>query len=416
MLCSGIMLLGACNVVWGANPGDMVINELMWMGSTQSSADEWIELRNTTGSAIDLSNWDITKKYSGEEVLMLTIPEGEIIPAGGYFLISNYDAAHSKSKINVTPDLVDTAVSLANSQLQIKLYDGPWETTGSLIDTADDGIGVPAAGDNDNKYSMVRGPAPGNYTPGDGTLAANWHTADRAVGWDAGATERGTPGNDNTLPVVLSSFTAIFTDSTVILKWVTESEENNLGFNIYRSKSKNGPFEKINLRLIKGAGTTASRHGYQYIDDDVDVKGKYYYYIEDIDFAGAKSKSEIIQVKRVKVGKVKPIVIEVTRDLAQTPDKFLLLQNFPNPFNPETWIPYHIPESSDVVLRIYNVLGKLLATIDVGHKSAGRYLDGQSAIHWDGRNQNGDMVPSGVYFYQLRAGKFIATRKMLLVK
>ncbi len=171
-------------------PGSVVINELMWMGSSLSTADEWIELRNTTGNDIDISGWQLTKLSAGVENIMVEIPAGSTIPAKGYFLISNYDEANSQ--IAVTPDLVDASVSLANSQLQIKLYDGQWDGGGTLIDVADDGVGDPAAGDNTNKYSMMR-VAP----PGDGTLAASWFTADIAEGWDAGAAEKGTPGSAN---------------------------------------------------------------------------------------------------------------------------------------------------------------------------------------------------------------------------
>jgi len=151
-----------------------------------------------------------------DETFMLEIPEG-IIEAGGYFL-SNYDAENSR--INVTPDFVTSAVSLDNSKLILRLYDGPWDEGGALIDTADDGVGAPAAGDAELKYSMVR-----NDIPGDGTQSENWHTAAISIGWDAGATERGTPGSvDNSLPVTLSSFNATVDKNGVILKWVTESE------------------------------------------------------------------------------------------------------------------------------------------------------------------------------------------------
>jgi hypothetical protein len=411
-LCIGIMVLGY-NVSWAANPGDVVISELMWMGSTLSDADEWIELRNTTGSDIDLNNWDITRKSGEDEVLMLTIPAGKTILAGGYFLISNYDA--KDSKINVSPDLVATAVSLANNQLQIKLYDGPWETTGNLIDTADDGTGAPAKGDSDNKYSMVRGPAPGDYTPGDGTLADNWHTADRAFGWDPGATERGTPGNDNALPVTFSYFEARYVDNVVILRWITESETNNLGFEVYRAESKDGPFTKINSHRIDGAGTTANQHKYEYTDDTAVAGNQYFYYIENIDFSGEKDRSETIQAMSGPFGKEKPSVFSKPSVLGQ-PVEFQVFQNFPNPFNPETWIPFQLPESTDVTVKIYNVFGQVVRIIDVGQKGIGRYLSKDESIHWDGRNQNGELVPSGVYFYQFRAGKFIAMKKMLLVK
>ena len=169
--------------------GNVVINELMWMGSTSSTADEWIELKNTTNNTIDLSGWQLTRKSGGNETQMLEIPSGTI-SANGYFLISNNN--ETNSQIAVTPDLVETAVSLANNQLQIKLYDGQWDGNGNLLDTADDGIGAAAAGDNTNKYSMMR-----TDPPGDGTLGTNWFTADKAFGWDASATELGTPGFSN---------------------------------------------------------------------------------------------------------------------------------------------------------------------------------------------------------------------------
>ena len=184
--------------LFAANSGDVIINELMWTGSTSSSYDEWIELRNKTGNPIDLSGWQLTKKSSGAEGLMLQISSGTI-PANGYFLISNYNA--SSSKINITPDLVATDVSLANTQLQIKLYDGQWNGNSNLMDTADDGSGAPAAGDNTNKYSMMR-----IDPPGDGTQASNWFTADFANGWDVGATEKGTPGSSNYAAGALDHF------------------------------------------------------------------------------------------------------------------------------------------------------------------------------------------------------------------
>ncbi|HDP97788.1 MAG TPA: T9SS type A sorting domain-containing protein [bacterium] len=177
------------NADFNPSTGDVVINELMWMGSTSSSVDEWIELRNMTGFNIDLSGWQLTRKSSGNEVFMLEITSGSI-PANGFFLISNYDEANSQ--IAVIPDLVDASVSLSNTQLQIKLYDGQWDGGGLLIDTADDGVGAPAAGDNTNKYSMMR-----TDPPGDGTLPENWFTANLAIGWDTGATEKGTPGSAN---------------------------------------------------------------------------------------------------------------------------------------------------------------------------------------------------------------------------
>ena len=104
--------------------------------------------------------------------------------------------------------------------------------------------------------------------------------------------------------------------------------------------------------------------------------------------------------------KLKPIVI---------PTEFAL-QNFPNPFNPETWIPYQLAENADVSINIYNVSGKVIKTLHLGQKEAGFYMTRSKSAYWDGRNKSGERVASGVYFYQLKAGEFSAVRKMVIMK
>ena len=93
-----------------------------------------------------------------------------------------------------------------------------------------------------------------------------------------------------------------------------------------------------------------------------------------------------------------------------------LLQNYPNPFNPETWIPYQLAKDALVTLNIYDQSGHIVRTLDIGHQKSGVYRDKASAAYWDGRNQNGELVASGNYHYQLRAGDYTATRRMLIVK
>jgi hypothetical protein len=96
--------------------------------------------------------------------------------------------------------------------------------------------------------------------------------------------------------------------------------------------------------------------------------------------------------------------------------KFALLQNFPNPFNPETWLPYQLAMDADVVIHIHNMRGQLIRSIFVGWQTAGSYVTKDRAIYWDGRDNLGERVSSGIYFYTLRAGNFKATRRMLMVK
>ncbi len=174
----------------------VVISELLWMGSSASASDEWVELANMTDAPVDLTGWTLRKLSAGSETMMLTIPSG-VISAHGFFLIANDPPA--TSRLNVVPDLVDSAVSLVNSKLQVSLYDA----AGTLVDRADDGSGSPFAGayaSGSVWKSMERNPS-----VGDGTSAASWHTASTPVGFDDATREFGTPGaaNSNSAPTAL---------------------------------------------------------------------------------------------------------------------------------------------------------------------------------------------------------------------
>jgi photosystem II stability/assembly factor-like uncharacterized protein len=91
-----------------------------------------------------------------------------------------------------------------------------------------------------------------------------------------------------------------------------------------------------------------------------------------------------------------------------------LMQNYPNPCNPETWIPYQLAEQGNVTIGIYSSSGQLVRTLDLGHKEVGSYASKDSAAHWDGTNEAGERVSSGLYFYVIKSGTFTATRKMII--
>ncbi len=170
-------------------PGDVVINEILWMGSSVNSSDEWIELRNMTSNTIDLSNWAIDNLGSGSNNVI--IPPGKSILPNGFFLIAN-DPKETGAH-NIDPDLV-TNLSIKNNpseQLILRVA-----SSGAIIDTADDNIsgwfaGITATGQNPDK-SMER-----NFIPGDGTLSANWHTATISANIDAGSNTIATPKTAN---------------------------------------------------------------------------------------------------------------------------------------------------------------------------------------------------------------------------
>ena len=101
---------------------------------------------------------------------------------------------------------------------------------------------------------------------------------------------------------------------------------------------------------------------------------------------------------------------------ALIPKETALLPNYPNPFNPETWIPYQLAESAEVTLTIYDMNGQLVQRLEVGHQAVGMYQSRSRAVYWDGRNQLGESVASGLYFYTLTTGDFTATRRMLILE
>lgn len=185
-------------------PGDVIINEVMWMGSAGDTADEWIELKNMTNEDIDLSNWDIENGGSGSG--HIEIPAGYSIKANGYFLIMNNK--WDETAVNVTGDLAQnkgythvSGMNLLNGGEQLTLED----KDNNAIDSTP--VAPWSAGTNDVlKQSMER-----NDIPGDGTVATNWHTcvsgaANGAPYWDVAGVNYGTPLAANLSPIVMNEF------------------------------------------------------------------------------------------------------------------------------------------------------------------------------------------------------------------
>ena len=178
-------------VVIGWDLGDVVINELMWMGTSHSVYDEYIELRNMTDDTVDFSAtpWTIYKNGSP----MLTIDEGMLLP-NGYFLISRLDT--STSALGIMPDLTSSELVLNNSDAQYFLYAGE-DDSAPLLDIADDGSGYPLAGRYGGYGGGIFWSMERNDPPGDGTISESWHNACLSINFDPGSIERGTPKAQN---------------------------------------------------------------------------------------------------------------------------------------------------------------------------------------------------------------------------
>ena len=193
------------------------------------------------------------------------------------------------------------------------------------------------------------------------------------------------------VPVELSSFTASVNGNEIILEWSTAAETNNKGFEIERQRAEgtghgeNKEWEKIGF--LEGSGTTTEGHSYSFIDKGI-TEGKYYYRLKQVDFDGSFKYSREVEVS------------------ADVPAKYLLEQNYPNPFNPATTINYQLPQNGFVTIKIYDVLGKEVATLVNEQKKQGKYK----------LNFNASGFASGIYICQLRVNNYLSSRKMLLLK
>lgn len=190
---------------------------------------------------------------------------------------------------------------------------------------------------------------------------------------------------DAVLPVELTSFTASVSNRNVNLNWSTATEINNSGFEVER-KSENSNWQTVGF--IKGNGTTTSTHAYSFTDKNLS-EGKYSYRLKQIDFNGAFEYSNVIEA-----------------EISSSVKEFSLNQNYPNPFNPSTSIQYAIGSRQFVTLKVYNLLGKEVASLVNETKEAGSY-----SLNFDASD-----LPSGIYIYKLQAGNFTQTRKMTLMK
>jgi len=218
---------------------------------------------------------------------------------------------------------------------------------------------------------------------------------------------------DYSLPVELSTFTAQFIENTPTLYWTTQSETSNAGWNIYRGENDDALSNEetyllnLSLGLIPGAGTTSEPTDYIFEDVFPIVEGTtYFYWLESVDYSG---ESEIYG----------PISLTIPENEWQNPNSpeipkpYGLHQNYPNPFNPHTEISFMMKESCIGELSIYNLKGQKIKTIFSNLSIPRNEL---IIYDWDGKDETGKEVSSGVYYYKLRTSKGDFIRKMILMK
>ncbi len=191
------------------------------------------------------------------------------------------------------------------------------------------------------------------------------------------------------LLIELSSFSAKSFDGFVTLDWQTGYELDNAGFHVFRARSKKAPFVQVSEKMIL---PKSSGH-YTFQDNTVSVGESYYYKIGAIDNQGNTSLHGLVEID------------------VEAPKNYDLSQNYPNPFNPQTNINFKLKKGGMVDLKIFNTNGQLVRKLVRQHMSAGMHT-----VMWDGRDDEGKQMSSGVYIYKLEANEFTKTLKMQLMK
>ena len=239
--------------------------------------------------------------------------------------------------------------------------------------------------------------------------------------WDHGTepdeTINGAPGTqgegENPLPVILSSFTAEYVAENLTIFWITQSESNNIGWNVYRGDSEyawiNDNIRQINVEMIEGAGTSTEPTPYSYIDaEPVMEEETYWYWLESVDMSGS-----------TQLYMPFSYTIPTGGDDPVPPTEAVvwgLHGNHPNPFNPVTTVEFGLKESGNVKIYIYNAKGQKVKTLVDKYYSVDAELGSSESERWLGKDDAGKSVGSGVYYYKLEAEGKTDIKKMILLK
>ena len=366
---------------------DTVIFNELHNGS--DDANDWLELRNVSPMDIPLDNWQLTIQTSGGTAV-IPFPAGTVIPAGDVLLLTNTDMATADAAMS---SIVSETFVLPQADLAL-ILSGP--------------IGL--------------GDLAGNYLQDEKVRPETVPTFTVDTVWD------------RTQPTVFGYRAEA---------WTVSTHRNGLGSPGYHplvpstDLNNDGVVNILDLVLVASQfGTTGITAG--------DLNGDNTVNIQDLvlvanafDLVGAAPTTKQsaaatvnnwLKLARQNESKVVKTAIpkgfsydrgiQVLEQLALvlTPNKTALLANYPNPFNPETWIPYQLSKAADVTISIYAADGNVVRTLALGNRDVGTYKTRSQAAYWDGKNEAGESVASGVYFYTLTAGDFSATRKMLILK
>ena len=359
----------------------IIFNELY---NSSDDTNDWLELRNVSNVDIPIDNWQLTIQ-TGSDTAIIPFPAGTVIPAGEVLLI--------------------TSTEMTTAAVAVESFALP-QTDFALI---------------------LRSPTVF------GDIAGNYFQTEK---------ERPETAPELTPDTVWERVQAT-TSGYRAEAWAASTHRNGLGSPGYQHPVLEGDLNHDGIVNILDLVLVASQFGTTGITA-ADLNGDNTVNIQDLvlvanasgNVAAAPSPKQStaalvntwLQLARQNASSLvatpipegfsyeRGILTLAQLARALTPETTALFANYPNPFNPETWIPYQLAKAADVTVSIYAADGSVVRRLTLGHQEVGTYKTRSQAAYWDGRNDLGETVASGVYFYTLTAGDFAATRKMLIVK
>ena len=365
---------------------DTVIFNELYNGA--NDADDWLELRNVSISNLALDNWQLTIR-TREGSVTVGFPAGTVIPAGDVLLLTNTEMATADASVL---SVVAETFTLPQANFALVLR------------------GPTAFGDIAGNYFQGQQTAP--ETAPAFTVGIAWVRTQpiisgyRAEAWVRSTVQNGlgTPGYHRSLNADLNN------DGVVnIFDLVLIASQFGMTGSTAADLDGNGIVNIQDLVLVSGALSAAA---------GAPTENQSLAAVVNTWLRLARENAANVAGTHIPEGFSYERGIAILEELARalTPDTTALLANYPNPFNPETWIPYQLSKATDVTITIYASDGGIVRTLALGDKDAGMYKTRSQAAYWDGKNEFGESVASGLYFYTLTAGDFTATRKMLILK
>ena len=394
----------------GALAMDRVIfNELR---NATTDAHDWVELRNVSNADVTLDGWEV-RIVTDAGTGIVTLPAGTVLPPGGLLLLLNTNPNAPQMPLSMPEgnvvSVVDAGLILPQTDFTLLLRSPTaWEdSAGNYFFGHETPVTAPPPPrlTTDTAWYRARPDALG-YQAEAWVMSAYQD----GMGYDVGVPEAsalGTPGypqssligdvnGDGTVNILDLVFVASRFDEA----GATEADVNGDG----QVNIQDLVMVANRLGGIAAAPSAQALHA-SHVQQ----------WVESAKNAVA---TQTLQTSVSEQPLAYERGIQVLEQLLATlvPKSTVLLANYPNPFNPETWIPYRLAKGSDVQLRIYDTQGRIVRSLDLGHQAAGVYQTRSRAAYWDGTNAMGESVASGLYFYTLTAGEFSATRRMLILK